>query len=1110
VVLERAEQVNNPPVLARLRAELAEARARRAGAPAAVAATGLAAWHPAGIRTVLDLRDSTPAYWVAHQGHLAHLAGSATDLLLVDYPLTGTYEFSVDAYAGPWAESVLAHNGLAIEPFSLGGITRIAPLGESEAISIPWRLTRLNGFNRLTVQASPERVRYLVNGHLFYEDDDPSPTSPWLGLLSYRERHSVWRDPALRGRPLIPREVRLSHGDRLEGWISNFYSESQPARRTDRTGDSWGNEAYPSGNTRASGAMAGWKRARKPRGPVNPDDYDWSAKDGVIFGRRTLANTATVNYWDTESSGSVTEADQSRLWYHRPLRDGDVVMYEFLYEPGSMMVHPALDRLAFLLEPAGVQVHWMTAGGGDLSGLPADNAAEEPANRRGPRPIPLKPGQWNALRLSLGADRATIDLNGQTVYERPLEPTLGRQFGLFHYKDQTAAQVRNIVLRGRWPEAIPAREQAGLAAEDPSVPSDAASRRARHALIGEAFFALRACEIVEEARSLPPADRYRFLADWVLPAPDHPIFRLEGDSTPSFPAKVGGVGAGSRPVGQPDHGHDGRAGVPSPHGLGTRLQTGGDLRAPALELVDCARELGRLDELAARVEGGKPAVEEGSEDDRDAARRGQLALRALIDLARGDDAAVARGIEATRPLLDKLALDQPEWTSWPELALAERAVARPALRPRALAVIETLLERERKKTRTEAEKKAPSGLWEDRLKDLRARAIATAGAAGASAPARPLGDDPDVLPWARVTQTRAQSRGDGEPIARWTWRDGRLTHHSGHDRDMMDLTIPLRGDFQLDCELTAAPGREIRVAYAGLALGPKADGKHLERSALGRPMPDVAVNPPLEKLGEWSAYRLAVRGGRMTAFLNGRKVHEVPIPAECDPWLVFFCQAAQSGAARKITITGAPRVPETLKLSALPDLSGWLAEEYGDSVTGDQADWEKRGEEIVGRLNEDAPGSRQESVLRYHRPLLEDGRITYEFYYEPGKVLVHPALDRLAFLLEPDGVKVHWLTDGAHERTGLAPDNLHEEPENRRGLSSLPLKPRAWNSLALSLAGDRVTIELNDRVITERPLEPINQRSFGLFHYADATRARVRNVTYRGNWARSLPASLRQ
>ncbi len=60
---------------------------------------------------------------------------------------------------------------------------------------------------------------------------------------------------------------------------------------------------------------------------------------------------------------AATEANQSRLYYFRPLHDGDTISYEFLYEPGQVMVHPAIDRLAFLLEEGGVRIHWMTAGG---------------------------------------------------------------------------------------------------------------------------------------------------------------------------------------------------------------------------------------------------------------------------------------------------------------------------------------------------------------------------------------------------------------------------------------------------------------------------------------------------------------------------------------------------------------------------------------------------------------------------------------------------------------------------------------------------------------------------------------------------------------------------
>src|SRR5262249_19372576 len=145
--------------------------------------------------------------------------------------------------------------------------------------------------------------------------------------------------------------------------------------------------------------------------------------------------------------------------------------------------------------------------------------------------------------------------------------------------------------------------------------------------------------------------------------------------------------------------------------------------------------------------------------------------------------------------------------------------------------------------------------------------------------------------------------------------------------------------------------------------------------------------------------------------------------------------------------------------------------------------------------------------LQYHRPLLEDGEMEYEFFYDPNKVTVHPTLDKLAFLLDKDAIKVHWLTDGPFERSGLTPDNTVVEQANRRGLASLPVKERNWNRLRLTLAGGKAILRLNDVEIYERTLEPTNQRVFGLFHYADETEVRVRNVIYRGHWPRKLPGA---
>ncbi len=1069
-LLKPAQRLQDQAMLAQLRSDLAAARARRAHAPALAERTdgGLALWHPSShVPMYFTGTGSTPSRWVAHQGHIAHIAGPGNDSLLFDYPLTGTFELSLEAYSGPWAEANLTYGGLSIEPFWQGYSSVVSPIGGSESITRPWRLERPGDFNRITVQVTPQKVRYVVNGHLFYEDDDPSPTSPWLGLYTHRERQTAWRNLAIRGEPTIPRVVRLSQGDRLEGWTSAFYNESQPPRRTTSGVDRYGNTTQLPRRSARPGATPSISQ----EAPIDPDTFDWCALDGVIRGRRMLSNPGP-RY---QPFGADLPTGQSRLYYHRPLRDGDVLSYEFLYEPDQVMVHPALDRLTFLLEPDGVRLHWMTLGSQDSSGLPADNVLDEPGNRRGPAKLPLRPGEWNAMRIELTGDRIALSLNGETIYRRALEPTNGRQFGLFHDKERTSAQVRNVELRGSWPESLPAGARADLAALRPSEPNSEPDRRARHAMIGEAFFSLQADEVLARARGMKSEERYAFLMDWVLPNADHADFRVRGDFARTDPAPPPSHGAGSAPTRQR-----------------TRVETGGEVRAPALELVATASALGRprLDELAERV---NKAACEG-----DVNQRARLALLALIAMARGDDDRAAASLDQMKPLLEKQSLDAPEWERWPELTVALRAIERDRLRPKALALLGTMVD--------QAHKKNPRSPWVDQVSNLRARARLR-DELGPDSP--PFGTDPEIRDWARVTHARAETRGAGEPIPHWTYRDGRFTHHPGHANDMMYLRTPLRGDFQLDCELAIFDWREMRVAYGGMTVAPKHDLKHVERWHFNRALPELTLNPPLERPADWYKYRLVVKGGSMTSFVNGRQIHQAPLPAECDPWLALQCPALNTGGARNLTITGRPVVPESLSLTGLPDLNGWLPEYYGDSVTGDRPDWEKQGEEIVGRLREDFPGSKQESVLFYHRPMLEDGEIAYEFYHEPGKAMAHPTLDRLAFLLEPDGVKVHRLTDAQHERTGLAPDNAAVAPDDRRGPPSLPLKAREWNRLVLTLSGDRVALRLNGQLIYERALEATNQRFFGLFHYADETEARVRKVHYRGDWPRSLPEAVR-
>ena len=64
------------------------------------------------------------------------------------------------------------------------------------------------------------------------------------------------------------------------------------------------------------------------------------------------------------------------------------------------------------------------------------------------------------MKVAVKADVVSLELNGQQIYERTLEPGNRRIFGLFNYADQSEARVRRVVMRGDWPKTIaPAAKQ---------------------------------------------------------------------------------------------------------------------------------------------------------------------------------------------------------------------------------------------------------------------------------------------------------------------------------------------------------------------------------------------------------------------------------------------------------------------------------------------------------------------------------------------------------------------------------------------------------------------------------------------------------------------------
>ncbi len=145
---ERAKKAGSRPGLARVRSVLAAAIARKEGAEKVLEQTNLAHWHDATTSFAFDATAARPgSYWTAQDGLIAQLAGSGADFLLYDYPLTGTYQWSVEIYQGPWSESAVTHHGLVIEPFTGQGNASISIAASYQSLAYTWSLVRQDGFN---------------------------------------------------------------------------------------------------------------------------------------------------------------------------------------------------------------------------------------------------------------------------------------------------------------------------------------------------------------------------------------------------------------------------------------------------------------------------------------------------------------------------------------------------------------------------------------------------------------------------------------------------------------------------------------------------------------------------------------------------------------------------------------------------------------------------------------------------------------------------------------------------------------------------------------------------------------------------------------------------
>ena len=593
-----------------------------------------------------------------------------------------------------------------------------------------------------------------------------------------------------------------------------------------------------------------------------------------------------------------------------------------------------------------------------------------------------------------------------------------------------------------------------------------------------------ALAVHQRASRMSVEERYEYLSTWVLPGSDHVTIRTSLDFTPTNPAP---------PVRGEEQLDVGRLRI-AERSAHSRVQIGGRLVAPALDLVEVASQLGRLEEVRDRVDRVTPT--------NDVQRRSRLALLVAVDTAREDFDAALGSLERLFTLVE--AGEHSSFSErWPETLAIWTALRHPETRDRARDMLFHIVHRQ---VRLNIRSGAPT--WRVHIQAMWGRANYFHHKMGDES-GQSFGMAPVLKQWSATNRVIAISRGNGSPQSHWQTGTDLVENLGIHCDDYLFFQSPLRGNFEVECDVTAHNWRQTTMYVAGRWVAPDYNLTSYRVGNVRGARPRRPLQPKLTKPRDWFRYRAVVRDNVFSTYINGRKIHDEPLPAEHEPWLAIRSVLRNAGATRGLRITGHPVIPESVRLSALEDLPGWMPYFFGP-VGSPESDWRQRGDlpsggGIVGRHRPEFAGTGLESLLYYVRPMVENGEIEYEFYYREGESHTHPALDRLAFMLDHRGIRIHWITDGKYDRTGLDPTNITDEPQNRRGPAVLPLKPNSWNRLKLLLVGNVVQLILNGHEVYERELEATNQRTFGLFHYADRTEARVRDIVWRGDWPRELP-----
>jgi hypothetical protein len=126
---------------------------------------------------------------------------------------------------------------------------------------------------------------------------------------------------------------------------------------------------------------------------------------------------------------------------------------------------------------------------------------------------------------------------------------------------------------------------------------------------------------------------------------------------------------------------------------------------------------------------------------------------------------------------------------------------------------------------------------------------------------------------------------------------------ASHTEDYLYFRIPLRGDYEVECDVTSFNWRDSHLMVAGTYVAPVFDHVSYGVGTVRSPRPPGVLVPRLSESGDWIRYRAVVRNDICSTYFNGRLIHAEPLTSEQDPWLAIRSAWYADGAVRDVRIT---------------------------------------------------------------------------------------------------------------------------------------------------------------------------------------------------------------